>query len=437
MNICLAITNYPPQVGGLSTFYSKLARLLSQQNHHVLILMVDYNATLNEEDEIIGENNVTKVIFKKTYRQLYNKYKAYFRPGGLQAYSWIAMGLAMRNWLLNNHEKFKIEIIQTVDYGGLGFFLADNKLPPVVVFGHGCVLQICNYNYLGNDDHSDIVKKLEHLAFEKADALITHSYVNQIGLIELTGREVTVVSVPWLEEEPIISAPAKNNHIAVISGLQIFKGSIVMAEAMCLLAKKNSPIQLKWIGPDFSTAKDQQSMAEYLRQNYPDIWQKNFLWLGEKSNAETKKEIITSSVIVIPAIWETFNWVALEAASLGKPIIITDNTGAVYLFTHGHDAWIIPANDPKKLAEAIELLKNDEQLCGQLGRNAIKLIQHTFKDAANAQEKISLYQNIIQNRSLQKRNFAEDIIFLNKYYTPMRKIKYQLRALLKKMAGRF
>jgi len=274
------------------------------------------------------------------------------------------------------------------------------------------------------------------LAFEKADAIITHSYVNQNGLKELTGREVSIVAVPWLEEEPYTPVPAKNNFITVISGLQIFKGTIVMAEAMRILANKKSQVQLKWVGPDFSTAKDQQSMAEYLKQNHSDVWQNNFLWLGEKNNAETKNEIIKSDIIVIPAIWETFNWVALEAASLGKPIIITDNTGAVYLFTHGHDAWIVPANDPLKLAEAIERLINDSQLCGKLGRNAIELIQRTFKDPANAQEKISLYQNIIQNRSLQKRNFAEDIIFLNKYYTPMRKIKYQLRALLKKIAGR-
>ena len=135
-------------------------------------------------------------------------------------------------------------------------------------------------------------------------------------------------------------------------------------------------------------------------------------------------------------LWETFGFTALEAASAGKAIIITDKTGASYLFTHGHDAWIVPANDPEKLAEAIQHLYNDPELCKKLGDNAKSMVERTFNEKEIVEERIRLFQSIIQNRKPHTDTFEERLSFLKKYTAPSRKLYYFLRAFAKKLIGR-
>lgn len=435
MTICLAITSFSPQVGLIATYYDNFSKLLSQYGHRVLILLIDHDSTPTDEDEIREEKNITKIILKKRFHHFRNYYKKYFRPGGFEAQHWIANGFATREWLLKNHKAFDIDIIQTPDYGGLGVFLSDNDLPPLVVFGHGCLTQISRYNYVKDDSHVIILKKLEKLSFEQADAIMTHSPLNKQDLGQLTGRNIEFAIAPWKNDENIFQSSPTSNSIVVAGGLQAVKGAVVMAAAMCISAAKNPALCLNWFGGDTYTAEGNQSMTSFLQKKYPDIWNKNFVWQGKKTRQETKKELAAATFVVIPSLWETFGWTALEAASLGKSIIMTDKTGASYLFTHGYDAWIIPSNNPEKLAEAIELLSNNSELCKKLCNNAKLMVQQVFNEKEIAEERIKLFENIIQNRKPHTNTFEEQITFLIKYITLSRKLYYSLRAFAKKIIG--
>ncbi len=427
--------NYPPQAGGLSTYYSNLARLLSEQDHKVYILMAEPNSTANDDDRVTEEKKITRVLLKKSFHEARNYYKRYFRPGGFEAHSWIANGLAARAWLQNNHVAHKIDIVQTPDYGGLGIFLSGNDLPPVVVFGHGCLTQLSRYNYVKNDSHASILKKLEKLSFEQADAIMTHSPLNQLDLAKLCGQNVEMTIAPWKNDAGLVPSLPGNDSIAVAGGLQAVKGAVVMAQAMQSCAIKNPSLRVNWFGGDTYSAPGNRSMAGYLGKNFPGIWNKNFVWRKEKSREETRKEIAASSFVVIPSLWETFGWTVLEAAAAGKAMIITDKTGAVYLFTHGIDAWIIPANNSTKLAEAIEVLHKDPELCKYLGSNAKKMLENRFNEKAIVTDRIKLFGEVIRKRKTRTINFAEQTAFLSKYTTPTRKLYYGLRALGKKILG--
>lgn len=73
-------------------------------------------------------------------------------------------------------------------------------------------------------------------------------------------------------------------------------------------------------------------------------------------------------VFVLPARFEEFGRVVLEAMGCGLPVITTDKVGAAELLSGESAKFIIPTNDPHALKDAlIELISNPE-LRGRLGK---------------------------------------------------------------------
>jgi glycosyltransferase involved in cell wall biosynthesis len=60
----------------------------------------------------------------------------------------------------------------------------------------------------------------------------------------------------------------------------------------------------------------------------------------------------------------------LEAMAMGKPVIVSDSAGLRDYVQHGKTAWIVPVGDPRAMADAIHMLRNDSYLAAELGRNA-------------------------------------------------------------------
>lgn len=433
MTICIATDAFYPQIGGIATFYGNLTELLLQQGHRIIILTLSHEEQQAlDEDEIIEERNYTRVVLKRSFYKQYYHYRKYFRPGGYMAPYWLAIGSSMRRWLLQNHKAFGIDVVEVTDYGGIGFFLCDEQLPPLAVTGHGCLEQYANYNFTGNGEQVRLIQQLERLCFQYADSIIAHSPLNQQDLQQLSRREVLFATAPWIVKDQQPGA-AKKNWFLVVGGMQVVKGAITMAEAMEICARAEPEMKLYWIGTDFFVAPGQQRMSVYLQKKHPRTWGRNFIWLDEQDRGETQKMLAGSMAVVVPSDWETFNYVALEAASSARPLIITDKAGAVYLFTHGRDALIVPAKDPQALADALLRLWSDANLRDELGRNAQLLAGKVFNKETIVHERMQAYEKTIRHRTKYTATFEQRSRFLTKYMTLPRRIYYKSRSIAKKI----
>jgi glycosyltransferase involved in cell wall biosynthesis/SAM-dependent methyltransferase len=74
---------------------------------------------------------------------------------------------------------------------------------------------------------------------------------------------------------------------------------------------------------------------------------------GGRDQTQTVAEMGLASVVVIPSLQEPFGLVALEAMSLGKPIVASD-VGGLAEVLEGADALLVEPGDPAALAQAIE-----------------------------------------------------------------------------------
>ncbi|MBI5371163.1 MAG: glycosyltransferase family 4 protein [Sphingobacteriales bacterium] len=432
MTICIATSNFSPQTGGIATFYDHLSATLSRQGNNVLVLTADTDCKPGMEDEIVIRNGITIILLRKNYSTLSAHYSKYFPPGSLNASYWIAAGMAMKNWLLQNHQQYGIDIVEVSDYGGLGIFLMESKLPPVVVTGHGAFIQLKQINNIKTDSHTVLVSQLEKLSFREADGVITHSPANRSDLESLAGREISFITAPWRElEQDNIITPGED--VLVAGGLQKVKGAITMTEAVREISLQNKNIKAYWAGGDTFTAPGAARMSLFLKNKYPGIWDRSLVWLQELSHNETIRKISGSGIVVIPSLWEVFSYVALEAAFLKKPIIMTSTTGASYLFKHGFDALIIPPNDPVQLAQAILYLQESPSVREKLGQNAAETVRKVFLEKNTITDRINLYNRIIKNRKQAPNPANLTIPVLKKFVTPQRRYFFLVKKILKSL----
>ncbi len=431
MTVCIATNNYPPAIGGIPNYYQYLAEILNSFGHRVIILTID-DAGGDIPDAIENKGPFTKVTLRATYIKNLRFYKKYFRPGSYAAYQWISMGYAMRAWLLKNISAHSIDIIETTDFGGAGIFLVDDSLPPLIVVGHSSATQISERSYMKNDDHLQVIKQLEYLSFKYCDGIVAHSPMNQQDLGKVTGRSIYFARAPWIiqKRSPSFSPEIKIEQV-VVNSLQMIKGAEIMAAAIRLAIKKESSLKIHWIGGDSYTAPHGEKVSTFLGREYADIWDKNFIWLGEKEHQAVLDIVSQAKAAIIPSCWDTFNYFALEAVIFEKPLIITENTGASYLFTNEKNTWIIPSGFPEKLAEALleQALLSKEGIRDS-NRNKDKIMTY-FSPSNIMKDREVLYNACQTNRNKNGTHPVESLSFINNYTTTFRKYYYRARKNLK------
>ncbi|MGZ8544111.1 MAG: glycosyltransferase family 4 protein [Flavisolibacter sp.] len=429
MTVCLVTDNFPPDVGGVGIFYRHLSRNLAAAGNKVIVLCFGNNK--GADDEITEENGIIKVRLQKEYNQYFQFYKSYFRPGGHDAPHWLAMGMSVRNWLIQHSKSYRIDIIEVSDYGGLGFFLLHSSLPPYIVTANSALQQLQSFSHFSETNHITVIKKLEALAFRYAGSIISHSPLNQSSLEPIVQRKVELVTAPWsgLDHQPVTSRSAPP---LVVGGLQATKGAIYMAAIVEEIVLKDPSFVMHWIGYDSYTSPTGELMSVFLARQFPIIWNRNFIWLGEKNHEQTLEAIAQSSLVMIPSTWETFSYVAIEAAAMKKPIIMTATTGAAYLFDQGSSALIVSPENKLACATAIMQLHQNPDMGKGFAYNTNTVIEK-LHPSISVPERINVYREVIESSIRHGDAFDREFKFLDHYLTPTRKLYYRLRTGLKKI----
>lgn len=84
-----------------------------------------------------------------------------------------------------------------------------------------------------------------------------------------------------------------------------------------------------------------------------------FRHLGTLSHRQLAEVYRAASVFILPSIEEGLAMAVLEAMASGLPVVVTPNTGAEDLITHGREGLIVPLRDPSALRRALLELYED------------------------------------------------------------------------------
>jgi len=396
MTICIATDAFPPHNSGIATHNSYLAGLLHEEGHAIVILTVDFN-NLKAADDVKRVDGYTVVTLRDSYRQQFSYFSQFIRSGNREAAVWLSLGTAMRKWLLENHAAFNFDIIECSDYGGLGLFVTDSSLPPVVIMCHSMLTQLSQHEFYNRDENLSLIRFLETNAIQQADAVICHSQSNTEEVAGLFNKKAIYTTAPWISEPP----KEKTNStypFLVASRLQVCKGAVVMAETLRSLQKDHPDIRVLWIGEDTYTGPEGSMVSKYIRKKFPSVWQKSFLWKKAIPRKELLDTLDNSEVIIIPSAWETFNYVALEAANRKKAMIINRQAGVSSLFEAGKEILLTDANDIHSIANAMIQLKQDKELVRSLGENVFTGLERSFHKEKFLADRKEAYAQAMQHR---------------------------------------
>jgi glycosyltransferase involved in cell wall biosynthesis len=205
----------------------------------------------------------------------------------------------------------------------------------------------------------------------------------QFGESKLPGNYHVVYNGLTDRVIPIYERP-KNDRSAVVfcitSRLVTAKG---IGELIIAFKKIDKPDLRLWI---LGEGPEEQKFHEQASDN-PHI---TFLGYPENSLSMLK----SADVFVHPSYHEGFSISILEATMLGKPIITCTTGGNPEIVINKQNGLLVPVKDIDSLAEAMELLANDDAMRDRLGKAARDTFLHSFQfDKIVKEEFIPLYEN--------------------------------------------
>lgn len=114
-----------------------------------------------------------------------------------------------------------------------------------------------------------------------------------------------------------------------------------------------------------------------------------------------------AAVVVIPSIWdEPFGLIAIEAMSMGRPVVASTAGALAELVIHGETGLLVPPGDANALESALAQLLADEALRHRLGEGALRHVV-AFGASSVIPQFERAYAHVIEQKR-DRRTFRHD-----------------------------
>ena len=235
---------------------------------------------------------------------------------------------------------------------------------------------------------------LYSFVFKNADVILLSKHLYQdiasfvpISKIHICPNGITDESLA----EPKNFHEANNIvNILFLSNLIDTKGVTVLLDACSLLNSRGLDFNCVFVGAegDIDTFQFNEKVKALELTN-------NVTYVGRKYGADKRMYFIDADIFVFPTFYsnECFPLVLLEAMSYSLPVISTFEGGIPDIVEDSITGFLVPQRDIHALADKIEILISNPQLCAELGEAGRKKYESDF-----TQEKFEyLLQKIIED----------------------------------------
>ena len=174
--------------------------------------------------------------------------------------------------------------------------------------------------------------------------LVAGKFVKRESIARIKGAGVDLEKFSYQQQPP---APIK---VIMVSRMLRDKGVEEFVQAARLINETKSEVQFLLVGE--ADQGNPTSISRKQLENWNQDGSVN--WLGARTDVA---ELLTSCHIAcLPSYREGLPKSLIEAAAAGRPIVTTDVPGCREVVTEGVNGFLVPPQDPKSLAIAIDKL---------------------------------------------------------------------------------
>ncbi|QGY43918.1 glycosyltransferase [Maribellus comscasis] len=216
--------------------------------------------------------------------------------------------------------------------------------------------------------------------FQNADVIILSKYLYPDIQAFVPENKIHIcpngISNKIEEDKPAESNNSKEvSKILFLSNLIESKGVYVLLEACSLLKEKKIPFQCDFVGGEGDiTASQFYERAQKLGLN------NSVNYLGKKFGTEKEEIFSKANVFAFPTFYpnECLPLVLLEAMQNKLPVISTFEGGIPDVVDDTETGFLVPQKDPRLMAEKLEILISDSNLCKKMGEAGRKKFEEEF-----------------------------------------------------------
>lgn len=350
MKVCMYTSEFPPDVGGISTYVYNLSKRLVDRGHKVTVITRGtWKKTNYEEIEGIS---VYRVRFIPSFPSPFKIHQIYI------------------NKLLKSL-KFNFDLIHL--HGTLmPVKPAFNNSLPVLFTSHGASKKKLDFME-AKTLHFFVVKllrkhlfELEQEIVEKSDMLtaVSNSCADEFREYHSLKKEITVVHNGV---DTNFFVPSENRSklrsILYTGRFEVFKGLSDLIECSGIVCKKYPDVKFILVGSG--------TILDNLKKQVSKLkLEDNIIFTGSLSKSQIIEYYQNATIFVLPSYREGFPTSLMEAMSCGIPSIATDVEGSAELIKDRKNGLLVSPKNAEKLAESIIYLLENEGFRNMIGANA-------------------------------------------------------------------
>ena len=180
--------------------------------------------------------------------------------------------------------------------------------------------------------------------------------------------------------------------VGMTVNIQPWKGQDVCLRAFALLADEFPALVCVLAGGVVRGAEDYRAQLDAFLASRDLARRVRFL--GHRADVPDVTQALDVLVhaSVVP---EPFGRVLIEAMSLGKPLVATDEGGVPEIVEHGRTGFMVPAGDPEAMAGALRQLLASPELRAEMGERGRRRVHEHFSIERFARDMEHLYDTVL------------------------------------------
>ncbi|OJA26970.1 glycosyltransferase [Burkholderia ubonensis] len=191
-------------------------------------------------------------------------------------------------------------------------------------------------------------------------------------------------AVPLEQSRPVLKALSGRPFFLALGVLRYYKGLHTLIEAA---ATVDAPIVIAGSGPEQANLL---SLADRLGA-------RNVVFAGQVSDDEKRMLLDSCRALVLPSHLrsEAFGMVLVEAEMFAKPIVCCEiGSGTSYVNEDQVTGFVVPPEQPRALADAVNRLLADDALATRMGKAARARYERLFSGEALGRSYGALYREV-------------------------------------------